>query len=96
MREADRHAPRTLIKSTGKLVKLGLCVIGDLVIIFHLVGRFSHTGTGHRAHIVIPPINPLTGFAVIGGPAEISGINVSGQTFLKAVHLIWANKVHLA
>ncbi|OIQ73123.1 hypothetical protein GALL_452420 [mine drainage metagenome] len=51
---------------------------------------------GDRAEVVIPPVDPLARFAVIGGPAEIGGVDVGGEAFLEPVHLVGADKVHLA
>jgi hypothetical protein len=71
-------------------------VVGDVVVVFHLVGDLGHAGAGHGAEVVIPPVDPLAGLAVVGGPAEVGGVDVGGQPLLKAVHLVGADEVHLA
>ena len=96
MGKADRDTPWTIIGTPRQIVNLARRVIGNFVVIFHLVGDLGHTGPGHRPHVVIPPINPFTGLAIIGGPAEISGINIGGQTLFEPVQLVWSDKMHLA
>ena len=96
MRKTDGQTPWAGIAAARQVIKFAGRVIGDLVVIFHLIGNLGHACASDRAHIVIPPIDPFTGFAVIGGPAEIGRIDVSGQTVLEPVHLIRANKVHFS
>ena len=45
---------------------------------------------------MIPPVDPLARFAVVGGPAEIRGVDVRCQAFLETVQLVGANEMHLA
>ena len=94
--KADGKAPRALILAAGIVIDLARGVIGDLIVVFHLVGNLGHACTGDGPHVVIPPIDPLTRPAVIGGPAEIGGVDVGGQAFLEPVQLIGANEMHLA
>ena len=68
----------------------------DIIVIFQLVGDFGNACAGDRAHVVVPPVDPLARFAVVGRPAEIGGVDVSGHAFLEAVQLVRADKVHLA
>ena len=96
MREANRQAPRALILAARQIINLARRVIGNLIIIFHLIGDFGHTRAGDRPHIVIPPINPLTGFAIIRRPAKIGGINIRRQTLLEPMHLVRTDEMHLA
>ena len=95
MGETDRQAPGPRVMTACQIIDLTGGVIGHLIIIFHLIGNLGHTCAGDRSHIVIPPVNPLTGLAIIRRPAKISRINIGGQTFLKPVHLIGADKMHL-
>ena len=94
--KADGHAPRAVIKATRQVIDLARCLECDGVVIFHLVAYFGHPCARHRPHVVVPPVNAFAGFAIIGGPAEISGIDISGQTFLEPVQLVGADKMHLA
>ena len=79
-----------------QVIDLAGGVIGDLVVIFHLVGNLGHPGTRHRAEVVIPPVDPLARLAVIRRPAEIGGVDIGGQAFLEPVHLVGADEMHLA
>ena len=96
MGEADSHHPGAGISRAGKVIDLLRGVKGHLVVIFQLVGDLGHSGAGDRAHVVIPPVDPLTWAAVIGRPAEIGGIDIGGQPLFKAVHLVGADEMHLA
>ena len=94
--EADGKAPRAVVLGAGKVIELGAGHVGDLVVILHLVGDLGDAGAGDRAHVVIPPVDAFARFAVIRGPAEIGGVDVGGQAFLKPVHLVGADEMHLA
>ena len=45
---------------------------------------------------MIPPVDPLTGLAVIRRPAEIGGVDIGGQPFLEPMQLIGTDEMHLA
>ncbi len=94
--KADRQAPWPVVMAACKIIDLAGRIIRDLVIIFHLVGNFGHARTGDRAHVVIPPFDPFARLAVIGGPAEIGGIDIGGQALFEPVQLVRADKMHLA
>jgi hypothetical protein len=51
---------------------------------------------GDGAEIVVPPVDPLAGLAVVRRPAEIGGVDVGGQPLLEAVHLVGSDEMHLA
>ena len=85
MGEADGQAPRSGVISARQIVNLARRVIGNLVIVFELVGDFRNPCPGHRTHIVVPPVDALTGFAVVWRPAKIRWVDVGGQAFLNAV-----------
>ena len=94
--EGNGQAPRARIKAARQVVDFLHGLVGHIVVIFQLIGNLGHARAGDRAKVVIPPINPLTWFAVIWGPAEIGGVNVGRQALFKAVQLVWTDKVHLA
>ena len=96
MGKACGQAPGARIKAARQIVELLHRLMADVVIIFQLVGDLGHACAGDRAHVVIPPVNPLAGLAVIRGPAEIGGVDVGGQAFLEAVQLVGAYEMHLA
>jgi len=70
--------------------------MADVVVIFQLVGDFRHACVRHRAQVVIPPVDAFPRFAVIGGPAEVGGVDISRQAFFEPVHLVGAYEMHLA
>ena len=70
--------------------------MGDLVIIFQLIGDLGHARARDGSKIVVPPVDPFPRLAVVRGPAEIGGIDVGGQTLLEAVQLVRADEMHLA
>ncbi len=94
--ETDGQAPRPIILTPAQIVNLAGGVIGDLIVIFHLIGNLGHPGPGDRPKVVIPPVDPLAGFAIIRGPAEIGGVNIGRQALFEAVQLIGADEMHLA
>jgi hypothetical protein len=79
-----------------QVVELGHRVMRHLVVVFHLVGDLGHARAGDRAHVVIPPVDPLARFAPVGRPAEIGGVDVGGQPLLEPVQLVGADEMHLA
>ena len=96
MGKADGQTPRAGVMAARQVIELAGRVIGDLIVVFHLVRNFRDASTSDRPHIVVPPVDPLAWFAVIWGPAEIRRVNVCGQTLFKPMQLIRANKVHFA
>ncbi len=96
MGKADSQAPWTVVMTARQIVKLRLRLIGNLVVIFELVGDLGGTCVGNRTEIVIPPVDALTGLAVVGRPAEIGGIDVGREALFEAVQLIGSDEVHLA
>ncbi|MDT4889081.1 hypothetical protein FQZ97_1257360 [compost metagenome] len=82
--------------TASEIVELGFCLIGDLVVIFELIGNFCRSCTSDRTEVMIPPINAFAGLAIIRCPAKISGIDVCRQALLKAVQLIRTDKMHFA
>ena len=94
--EADGEHPGPGVVAAGEVVELGGGVMGDLVVVFHLVGDLCHTRAGDGAEVVVPPVDPLARFAVIRGPAEVGGVDVRGQALLEAVKLVGADEMHLA
>ena len=96
MGEADGHAPRATVLAPRQIIKLGACVVGDLVIIFHLVRDFGHARPRDRTHVVIPPVDPLARFAIVGRPTEIGGVDIGGQAVLEPVQLVGTDEMHLA
>ena len=87
MGETDGQRPGAFIMAARKLVQFLHSEIRDLVVIFHLVGNLGHASTRHRAHVVVPPVDALAGFAVIRRPAEIGGIDVGRQAELNSAAL---------
>ena len=81
--------------SPRQIIDFAYRFIGNFIIVFHLVRNFGNPCPRHRPHIVIPPIYPLTGLAVIWCPSKIRRIDVCGQTLFKTMKLIWPDKVHL-
>ena len=65
-----------------------------LIIIIGLECGHGHTAFFHGLHVVIPLINAFVRGLPIGGPCEISGIDIGGDTVLKTMFLIRTNKVH--
>jgi hypothetical protein len=96
MGEADRQAERAVVFAAAVIIDLAYRLKGDVVVILHLVGDFRDASPGDGAHVVIPPVNPLSRLAVIRCPAEIGRVNVGGQALLETVHLVRSDKVHLA
>ncbi len=96
MGEADRQHPGPRIKTARQVVDLRPGLMGNVVIVFQLVGDLGHPGAGDRPHVVIPPVDPLARLAVVRGPAEIGGVDVGGQPFLEPVQLVGADEMHLA
>ena len=94
--EADRQAPRAGVAPAREVVEFLDRVEGDLVVVFELVRDLGHACASDRAEVVIPPVDAFARFAVIGGPAEIGGVDVGGEPFLEAVKLVGADEVHLA
>ena len=96
MREAHGHAPGPIILAARIVVNLTRRMIGNLVVVFHLVGDFGHARACDRPHVVIPPLDPLARFAIIRGPAEIRWVNIRCHAFFKPMQLIRPDKMHLA
>ena len=94
--EAHGQTPGAVVFAPRQIIDFAGRIIGNLVVILELVGDLGHTSAGHRPHIVIPPVDPLAGFAVIRCPAEVARIDICGQTFFKAMQLIWSDEMHLA
>ena len=96
MGEAHRQAPGPSILPPRNIVELARRVIGNLVVILHLVGDLGDAGAGDRAQIVIPPVDPLARPRIVRRPAEIGGIDIGRQPLLEPVQLVGSDKVHLA
>ena len=96
MGEADRQAPGPFFGAARQVVKLLHRLMGDVVVIFKLVGDLRHARAGDGAKVVVPPVDPLPRLAVIRRPAEIGGVDVGRQAFLEPVQLIGADEMHLA
>ena len=96
MGERDGQAPRAGIEAARQVIDLLHRLMRHVVVIFQLVGNLGDTRAGDGTKVVIPPVDPLTRFAIIRGPAKIGGVDVGGQTLFKAVQLVGADKVHLA
>ena len=94
--EAGGQAPGAGVKAAGQVVDLLHGLMADVVVVFELVGDLGHARARHGPQVVIPPVDAFAGFAVVGGPAEIGGVDVGGQAFLKPVQLVGADEVHLA
>ena len=94
--EADGQAPGARVAAAGEVVELGGGVVGDLVVVLELVGDLGGAGAGDRAEVVVPPVDALVGPGLVGGPAEVGGVDVGGQPLLEAVQLVGADEVHLA
>ena len=94
--KTDRQTPWPTVIATHQIIKLAGSVMGNLIIIFQLIGCLANTGARDAAHVVIPPIYAVTGLTIIQCPAEIGRINICGQALFKAMQLIRANEVHLA
>src|SRR3546814_3937257 len=87
MGEAHGQAPGPLVAPAGEAKDLRLAVEGDLVIVLELVGDLGDAGSGHRAEVVIPPVDPLAGLAIVRGPAEVGRIDIRGEARLEAMQL---------
>ena len=72
------------------------CEKTHLFVIFDLESSRRHTGLNDRIHIVIPFINAFIRRLPIRRPGEIGRIDIGGDTFFKAVQLIWPDEMHLA
>ena len=83
--EADGEAPGAVVGAAGELVDSLDGEVCDFVVVFHLVGGFGDAGVGDGAEVVVPPVYALAGFAVVGGPAEVGGVDVGGEAFFEAV-----------
>ena len=94
--EADGEAPRAIVCAARQIVELARRVVGNLVVIFHLVGYLGNAGAGDRSHVVIPPVDALARLAVVRGPTEIGRIDVGRQAFFESVQLIRPHEMHLA
>ena len=68
-----------------QIIDLASRVIGNLVVVFQLVGYFADTRAHDAAKVVVPPFDPLAGFTVVRRPTEIRRVNIGGQAFLKSV-----------
>ena len=82
--------------SARQVVEPARGVVGDLVVILHLVGDLCNAGARDGAEIVIPPVDPLSRLAIVGGPAEIGGVNVRRQPLFEAMQLVRPDEMHLA
>ena len=94
--EGNGQAPRPRVVAARQVVKLAGRLVGDLVVIFELVGDLGDAGALDRAQIVIPPVDALAGACVVGRPAEIGRIDVGRQPLLVAVQLVGPDEMHLA
>ena len=96
MGETDRQTPGPRIVAARQVIDLLHAVERDLVIVFHLVGNLGHARARDRSHVVIPPVDPFAGLAIVRRPAEIGGIDVRRQPLLESMQLIRADEMHLA
>ena len=96
MRKTHRETPRAFIFPAREIIHLARRVIGHFVIELHLVGNLGNTGPRYRAHIVIPPFDPLARFAIVRRPAKIWRVNISGQAFFETMQLIRPDEMHLS
>ena len=96
MGEAHREMPGPRIVAARQIVELLRREVGHLVVVFELVGDLGDARAGHRAHVVIPPVDALAGPAVVRGPAEIGRIDIRGQPRLETVELVGPDEMHLA
>ncbi len=97
--ERDRQtprAPRSVIRLARQLVEFLPGVECYLVVILHLVGDFGNARAGHRAEIVVPPVDPLARLAIVWCPAKIRRVDIRGQALFKAVQLVGTDEMHLA
>ena len=93
--ETGHQHERTLIATPRKLINLADALITGFVIKFQLVGCLSDTGLGDAGKVMTPPVYALVLGFPIRCPTKIRRIDVRRQAFFKAVHLIWADKMHL-
>ena len=94
--KTDRQTPWPALIATRQIVKLAGGLMGNLIIIFQLIGCHANIGARDTAHVVIPPIYAITNLTIIRCPAEIGRVNICGQALFKAMQLIRTNEVHLA
>lgn len=85
MGKADRQAPWPVFPTSGKLIEFLTGKMGNLIIIFQLIGGLGYPCPGHRAQIMIPPVYALSGLSVIRRPAKISRVNIGSKTFFKTM-----------
>ena len=83
-------------RAARQVPELGDSAEADLVVIFKLVGDLGHARAGHRAEVVIPPVDAFARLAVVRRPAEIARVDIGGQPLFEAVQLVRANDMHLA
>src|SRR3546814_13208956 len=72
--EAHGQAPGPRVAPAGEAMDLRLAVEGALIVVLQLVGDLGYARSGHRAEVVIPPVDPLARLAVVRGPAALGQI----------------------
>ena len=86
----------SFVRAARQIAQLADSAESDLVVIVELVGGLRHSGVDHAVHVVEPPVETSVGIVPIRRPSEISRIDVSGQTLLETVQLVWTDEMHLA
>jgi len=96
MNERCHQQERPVVGVAGKIEQLAACGIADLFVVVDLVGGDCLAGLGEWIHVVVPLVDSLIDQRPVGGPGKVGRVDVGGEPFFKAVHLVGANKVHLA
>ena len=96
MREADRQAEGPAVALAREVEDALAGEMGDLVVIFELVGHLRHAGFGDGGEVVVPPVDALAGLRPVRRPAEIGRVDVGGQPLLEAVQLVRPDEMHLS
>ncbi|KAI6756603.1 hypothetical protein HG530_011201 [Fusarium avenaceum] len=91
----DSQGKRSLLGTFSDVVPKVLSALEhDLLIVVKLVASATGTSLKNGAGIMVP-LKACIGLVPVYSPAEITRVNVAGQTLLIAVELV-TNKVHLA
>ena len=70
--EGDAEHERRVPLVAGVVVQAPDRVERDLVVVLELVRDLRNAGFDHRAHVVVPPVDPLAPEAPVGRPTEVA------------------------
>ena len=95
--DKTRHqAQRTIIFTACVVIQHTHSLAADFIVVSKLVGYRCDPSLFYAGHVVIPQVNAFISIFPVGDPAEISRINICGDSIFEAMQLVGTDEMHLA